>query len=67
VTFRLVDADGIAFEPEPRTGRYGVDLAGWAEIEGVPAHVWWNLRQSWPENDETGYFPRIRSSASLIT
>jgi hypothetical protein len=35
------DADGIAFEPEPRTGRYGIDLAGWAEFEGVPEHVWW--------------------------
>jgi hypothetical protein len=49
VSFRLVDADGIAYEPEPRAGRYGVDLAGWAEPEGVPENGWWNLRHPVPE------------------
>jgi hypothetical protein len=57
VSFRLVDADGIALEPEPRTGRYGLDLAGWAEYEGVPEDVWWNLRHSWPEDDEAEKVP----------
>jgi hypothetical protein len=39
VSFRLVDEDGIAFEPAPRTGRFGVDLDGWADFESVLAHV----------------------------
>jgi hypothetical protein len=52
VTFHLVDENRIAFEPEPRTGRYGVDLAGWAESEEVPEHVRWNLHHRPPEDDE---------------
>jgi hypothetical protein len=51
VSFRLVDEDSSAFEPEPRTGAYGIDLAGWAEIEGVPEHVWFNLRHRQPDDD----------------
>ena len=45
MTVRLVDTDGIVLgAATPLAGKYGLTLEDWAELYGVPDHVWSNIR-----------------------
>ncbi len=46
MTIPLVDEAGIPVDVvTPLARQYGLTLKDWAELWGVPDHVWWNIHR----------------------